>query len=107
MATTSQLQKDVITELGWKPSVIATYFGLRANQGAVTLTGQGVPFGGKYAATATVRRPDGRIGLSNRSRLTPTRTGLRAAEAIRQTLRGRCLTSGGLLEWFQVLGKSV
>lgn len=57
--TDGQLQKDVIDELRWDPSVGNAEIGVAAKSGVVTLTGQVPSFAKKYAATRAAERVAG------------------------------------------------
>jgi osmotically-inducible protein OsmY len=57
--TDGQLQKDVIEELRWDPSVGNAEIGVAAKSGVVTLTGQVPSFAKKYAATRAAERVAG------------------------------------------------
>jgi osmotically-inducible protein OsmY len=39
MKTDKQLQKDVMAELSWEPSINAAHIGVEVEQGVVTLSG--------------------------------------------------------------------
>src|SRR6516165_7546686 len=57
MKTNQQLQRDVIEELQWEPSIDAAQIGVTAEDGVVTLTGH-VPF---YAHKFTVEKVAKRV----------------------------------------------
>ena len=59
MKNDSQLQKDVIDELRWDPSIGSTEVGVAAKDGVVTLSGQVDSFAKKYAATRAAERVAG------------------------------------------------
>lgn len=59
MKTDIQLQKDVITELNWQPSVNAANIGVEVHQGVVTLSGHVANFAEKVAAEQTAQRVAG------------------------------------------------
>ncbi len=59
MSQDSQLQKAVLEELSWEPSVNAAHIGVIAKDGVVTLTGHVESFAEKRAAEAAVRRVKG------------------------------------------------
>jgi osmotically-inducible protein OsmY len=53
------LQKDVITELNWQPSVNAANIGVEVHQGVVTLSGNVASYAEKVAAEQTAQRVAG------------------------------------------------
>ena len=57
--TDSQLQRDVINELRWDPSVGSAEIGVAAKSGVVTLSGQVESFARKYAAGCAAERVAG------------------------------------------------
>jgi osmotically-inducible protein OsmY len=59
MRTDAQLQKDVIDELRWDPSIKEKEIGVAAKNGVVTLTGAVPSYGDKYAAERAVERISG------------------------------------------------
>jgi osmotically-inducible protein OsmY len=59
MKTDLQLQKDVITELNWQPSVNAANIGVEVHQGVVTLSGNVASYAEKVAAEQTAQRVAG------------------------------------------------
>jgi osmotically-inducible protein OsmY len=59
MSQDSQLQKAVLEELSWEPSVNAAHIGVAAKDGVVTLTGRVESFAEKRAAEAATRRVKG------------------------------------------------
>jgi osmotically-inducible protein OsmY len=59
MSQDSELQRSVLAELQWDPSVTATDIGVTARAGVVTLTGHVESFAGKHAAEAAVWRVRG------------------------------------------------
>ncbi len=54
-----KLQKAVLAELNWDPSVPAGQIGVTANGGVVTLTGHAGSYAAKYAAERAAARVDG------------------------------------------------
>lgn len=54
-----KLQKAVLEELGWEPSVTAAHIGVAANDGVVTLTGHVGSYAEKHAAEAATGRVKG------------------------------------------------
>jgi osmotically-inducible protein OsmY len=57
--TDSQLQRDVIDELRWDPSIGSEELGVAAKNGVVTLSGQTTSFAKKYAAVRAAERVAG------------------------------------------------
>lgn len=59
MKTDSQLQKDVIAELKWEPSVHAEQIGVEVKDGVVTLAGEVGSFAEKWAVESAAQRVAG------------------------------------------------
>jgi osmotically-inducible protein OsmY len=59
MSHDSHLQKAVLEELNWEPSVTAAHLGVAANAGVITLSGHVDSFAQKHAAETAVRRVKG------------------------------------------------
>lgn len=59
MSQDNQLQKEVLAELTWEPSIVAAHIGVMANDGVVTLTGHVTSFAEKYAAERAAGRVKG------------------------------------------------
>jgi osmotically-inducible protein OsmY len=59
MSHDDQLQKAVLAELNWEPSITAAHIGVAANNGTVTLTGHVESFGQKHAAEMATGRVKG------------------------------------------------
>ena len=59
MHNDSQLQRDVLAELNWEPSVTAAHIGVTAKDGVVTLTGHVDNFWSKHEAERAARRVQG------------------------------------------------
>jgi len=59
MKTDLQLQKDVMAELAWEPSLNPTEIGTAVKQGIVTLTGHVNSFSEKWSAEVAARRVAG------------------------------------------------
>ena len=64
MKTDSQLQKDVMEELAWEPSIDHAAIGVAVANGIVTLTGFVKTFAEKIAAEKAVKRVKGVRGLA-------------------------------------------
>jgi osmotically-inducible protein OsmY len=60
----SELQKSVLEELSWEPSVTAAHIGVTAKAGVVTLTGHVDSFANKYAAERAARRVNGVLAVA-------------------------------------------
>lgn len=65
MKTDIDLQKDVLDELKWEPSVNAADIGVSAKHGVVTLTGHVPSFAEKYGAEKAAKRVLGVKALAN------------------------------------------
>jgi osmotically-inducible protein OsmY len=59
MKTDSDLQRDVLAELSWEPSVEAQHIGVSAKNGIVTLTGDVPTYAEKFATEKATRRVSG------------------------------------------------
>lgn len=59
MKTDSQLQKDVLAELAWDPSINATHIGVAVNDGVVLLSGHLDTFSEKHAVEMAAQRVSG------------------------------------------------
>ena len=59
MKTDTQIQKDVIDELRWDPSIRETEIGVAAKDGVVTLSGVVGSYADKYAAERAAQRVSG------------------------------------------------
>ncbi len=59
MKTDTQLQQDVITELGWEPSVNSAHIGVEVKDGVVTLAGHVDSYGEKWQAERAAQRVAG------------------------------------------------
>ena len=59
MSEDSELQKAVLAEFDWEPSVTAGHIGVTANAGVVTLSGHVDSYAGKLAAETAARRVKG------------------------------------------------
>jgi osmotically-inducible protein OsmY len=59
-----ELQKAVLEELTWEPSVTAAHIGVTAKAGVVTLTGHVDTFANKYAAERAARRVKGVMAVA-------------------------------------------
>ena len=59
MKDDNQLQRDVMAELNWQPSVVAAHIGVTAKKGVVTLSGHVDNFWSKWEAESAARRVQG------------------------------------------------
>jgi osmotically-inducible protein OsmY len=59
MSHDDQLQKSVLAELNWEPSITSAHIGVAAQDGIVTLTGHVDSFGQKHAAEMATGRVKG------------------------------------------------
>ena len=64
MKTDTQLQKDVIAELNWEPSVIPADIGVEVKDGVVTLSGHVSSFAEKWSAEHAAQRVSGVLALA-------------------------------------------
>lgn len=65
MKTDSQLQRDVLDELQWHPSVDSSRIGVTAHNGVVTLTGSTISYAEKFEAERLAKTIDGVRALAN------------------------------------------
>src|SRR5437870_6939262 len=65
MKTDSELQRDVMDELRWEPSVNAAHVGVAVKEGVVTLTGHVSSYAEKYAADRAAKRVQGVRAVAN------------------------------------------
>ena len=63
--TDTELQRDVLDELKWEPSVNAAHIGVSVKNGIVTLTGHVSSYGEKYAAEKAAKRVYGVKAVAN------------------------------------------
>ena len=70
MKTDSELQRDVMTELKWVPTIHAAEIGVSVKDGVVTLTGDVDTYSMKWAAERAVRRVSGVKGLAEEIKVT-------------------------------------
>ena len=63
--TDADLQRDVLEELKWEPSVDADHVGVSVKDGVVTLTGHVSSFAEKYAAERAAKRVHGVKAVAN------------------------------------------
>jgi len=65
LMTDSSLQREVLDELGWEPSVDAAHIGVSVKDGVVTLTGHVPSYAEKYAAEQAAKRVHGVKAVAN------------------------------------------
>ena len=65
MKTDSELQRDVLDELKWEPSINAAHIGVSVNDGIVTLSGHVTSYWEKYAAERAAKRVYGVKAVAN------------------------------------------
>ena len=65
MKTDSDLQRDVLDELKWEPSVDAAHIGVSVKDGVVTLSGHVSSYAEKYAAERAAKRVYGVKAVAN------------------------------------------
>jgi osmotically-inducible protein OsmY len=65
MKTDTQLQHDVLAELGWEPSINASQIGVTAKDGVVTLTGSVASYADKMTAERVTKRVYGVKAVAN------------------------------------------
>jgi len=117
MRTDTQLQKDVIDELRWDPSIREKEIGVAAKGGVVTLTGSVPTYADKYAAERASERISGVravaddlvVVYSDRSRRTDTDIAHAVATslildvhvptAVKATVAGGWVTLDGSVAW--------
>jgi osmotically-inducible protein OsmY len=61
----TELQRDVLSELSFDPSVNAAHIGVSVKDGIVTLSGHVPSFAEKYAAEKAAKRVHGVIAIAN------------------------------------------
>jgi osmotically-inducible protein OsmY len=65
MKTDSELQRDVLDELKWEPSVDAAHIGVAVQDGVVTLSGHVPSYAEKFAAEDAAKRVYGVKAVAN------------------------------------------
>jgi osmotically-inducible protein OsmY len=61
----AELQRDVMAELKWEPSVDAAHIGVSAKDGVVTLSGHVSSYAEKFAAERAAKRVQGVLAVAN------------------------------------------
>ncbi len=82
MKTDAQLQRDVLDELTWEPSVDAAQIGVIAKEGVITLTGHVPVLANQHAAEQVAKRVHGVRAIANEIEVRPTDIHLRDDEEI-------------------------
>jgi osmotically-inducible protein OsmY len=82
MKTDVHLQRDVMDELDWEPSVEAAHIGVTVNDGVVTLTGHVPVYAEKHAAEIVAKRVHGVRAVANEIEVRPTESHVRDDEAL-------------------------
>lgn len=114
----TELQRDVLDELKWEPSVDAAHIGVSVKNGVVTLTGHVSSYAEKYAAERAALRVHGVTAVANEidvklpgsSRRTDEDIALEAVNALKAnlsvphdkvkiTVRNGWVTLDGEVEW--------
>jgi osmotically-inducible protein OsmY len=72
MNSSKELQRRVLDELGWEPSVDAAHIGVAVNDGVVTLTGSVSTYAEKMAAEQATKRLIGVKAVANDLEVRPT-----------------------------------
>jgi osmotically-inducible protein OsmY len=67
-----ELQKHVLEELDWEPSIDAAQIGVTAHDGVVTLTGRVAAYSQKYTAEKVVKRVHGVKAITNQIEVQPS-----------------------------------
>lgn len=92
MKSNNELQRDVLDELEWEPSVDAAEIGVTVRDGIVTLSGSVKHFGEKWTAEHVAQKVYGVKAVANELQVEPPGTGKRTDADI---ARGAV----GALEW--------
>ncbi len=71
MKTDAQLQRDVLDELEWDPSIEAAHIGVTVQDGIVTLTGHVPVYSEKHATETATKRIHGVKGVANEIEVRP------------------------------------
>ena len=118
MKTDTQVQKDVLAELNWEPSVNAAQIGVEVKNGIVTLAGHVDSFAEKWDAERAAQRVSGvkalaieiDVKLPGTSKRTDAEIALSAENALKWTtflpkdhvkimVESGCITLSGELDW--------
>src|SRR5258706_9159516 len=82
MKTDSELQRDVLDELSWEPSVNAAHIGVSVKDGVVTLSGHVPSYAEKYGAELAAKRVYGVKAVANELEVKLPGSSKRSDEAI-------------------------
>lgn len=82
MKTDVHLQRDVLDELDWEPSLDAAHIGVTVNEGVVTLTGHLPVYSQKHTAEDVAKRVHGVRAVANEIEVRPTEVHVRDDEDI-------------------------
>ncbi|MGA2240284.1 MAG: BON domain-containing protein [Candidatus Bathyarchaeia archaeon] len=85
MKTDSELQRDVMTELKWEPTIHAAEIGVSVKDGVVTLNGVVDSYGKKWAIVRAVRRVSGVKVVAEDIKVSPPDSYKRADEDMAQS----------------------
>jgi osmotically-inducible protein OsmY len=89
MSHDDRLQKAVLAELDWDPSVPAGHIGVTANNGVVTLSGHAGSYAAKYAAERAAARVEGVKAVAEEIEVQLEDRFKRGDEAIASAIVGR------------------
>jgi osmotically-inducible protein OsmY len=82
MKTAVHLQRDILDELDWEPSVDAAHIGVTVNEGVVTLAGHVSAYPEKHAAEVVTKRIHGVRAVANKIEVRPIDAHVRDDEEI-------------------------
>jgi osmotically-inducible protein OsmY len=82
MKTDVHLQRDVLDELDWEPSIDAAQIGVTAKEGVVTLTGHVAVFAEKHLAEEVAKRVHGVRAVANEIEVRPSDVHVRDDEEL-------------------------
>ena len=85
MKTDTELQRDVMTELKWEPTIHAAEIGVGVKDGDVTLNGNVDSYSKKWAIVRAVRRVSGVKAVAEDIKVTPAVSYKRADEDMAQS----------------------
>jgi osmotically-inducible protein OsmY len=86
MKTDEQLQKDVLEELRWEPSITASAIGVCVDNGVVVLTGTVPTYAEKYAAEGAARRVAGVRAIAEEIQVKPSGLHKRSDQEVAETV---------------------
>jgi osmotically-inducible protein OsmY len=72
MKTDANIQRDVLDELGWEPSIDAAQIGVIAKEGVITLTGHLPVYSAKHTAEEVAKRVHGVRAVANQIEVRPS-----------------------------------